>query len=536
MGCGVKKSIYDRPQVDEYKNFDPEVTKHNDSAFSYEKNYLIKNQNQQWELYVEGAPYQRGKIIGVLADSILKKQESVFFEKIKEIVPSEKKQKRLRNFLKYYNRKMYKHVPEEFKKEIYGLSGHMNDEYDDIAPPYLRALYLHAAHDIGHALEDLAMVECTSVALWGANTNDGELLIGRNFDFYAGDEFAEEKLISFIKPDSGIPFMSVSWPGMVGVVSGMNVKGLTVTINAGKSSIPFSAKKPISILCREILQYASNIEEAIKIAEKSDVFVSESIMVGSNEDNKAVLIEISPKKLGVFELNNSPLVCSNHFQSETYKKDRRNNQHIENSHSQYRWDRMQELVSKKKQMTYKDVASILRNKKGIDDESIGFGNEKSLNQLMAHHAVIFKPASGIVWVSSAPYQLGAFTAYDLNKIFNSDANFLNSNNIDSLKIEMDDFVYSDSFSNYEKYREYDRKVDQYIKNEQPISQDSIDYYINLNPDLWSVYYKSGLMMYHQKEYEVAQKLFETSLKKEITTLDDKERVLKYLKKAERKAK
>src|SRR5690606_29179041 len=143
------------------------------------------------------------------------------------------KQNLLRGFLKWYNRKLYLHVPEEYKTEIYGLSQYASDDFNYVAPPYLRMLYLHAAHDIGHALQDLALVGCTSLAVWDEYSEDGKLLIGRNFDFYAGDDFAKNKIIAFVTPKNGHPFMSVTWPGMIGVVSGMNLEGLTVTMNAG---------------------------------------------------------------------------------------------------------------------------------------------------------------------------------------------------------------------------------------------------------------------------------------------------------------
>jgi hypothetical protein len=72
---------------------------------------------------------------------------------------------------------------------------------------------------------------------------------------------------------------------------------------------------------------------------------------------------------------------------------------------------------RKKKLNPEKMASILRNTSGLKDEKIGYGNEKALNQLLAHHAVIFSPQKKLVWVSSNPYQLGEFVCYDLNEIF-----------------------------------------------------------------------------------------------------------------------
>lgn len=535
--CGVSKSIHNRPDIQTYDATIPERVKINDSTFIAGNNFLLKNPQGQWELYVEGNALQIGKLTGSLTQELMQRQESVFFDQVETIVPSKFKQNLLRKFLAWYNRKMYLHIPEEYKVELYGLSEFGSANYSEIGDPYLRLLYLHGAHDIGHAMQDLMLVGCSSFAVWDENSADGELLVARNFDFYAGDEFAKEKIIAFVNPDKGIPFVSVSWGGMIGVVSGMNAEGLTVTINAGKSEIPLVAKTPISIVTREILQHASTIEEAISIAKKREVFVSEAIMVSSAKDRKAVLIEVSPDNFGVYEVeNDSRLICSNHFQSEPYLNDKRNVEWIKESHSQYRFDRMNELLNENSDgIDVTEAVEILRNRNGLNDKSIGFGNEKALNQLLAHHGIVFKPESKKVWISSNPYQLGEFVEYDLNKIFsNRNGNPAEESLSDSeLNIPKDRFIHSEAYKNYEKYRLLEREVEQALVKKGDISVEKLNSLAELNPDYWKAYYLAG-KYYYQKKYDAAARIvFEKALTKEITTVPDRKNIEKYLKKLRR---
>jgi predicted choloylglycine hydrolase len=535
--CGTYNSIHHQPEMMSYNNTIPIVKKQSSSIFVTGNNFLLKNKQSLWELYVEGDPLERGMAIGSLTDSLLKKQEHVFFDKINDLVPSHLKKHALRNFLKWYNRKLYLNVSNEYQTEIFGLSRYAPKDLDYIAPNFLRDLYLHGAHDLGHAVQDLAIVGCTSFAVWGDKSEDGNLILGRNFDFNAGDAFAKDKIVAFINPKEGYPFMMVTWPGMIGVCSGMNIKGLTLTINAGKSKIPLIAKTPISIVTREILQYASNIEEAISIAKKSKVFVSESIMVGSSIDNKAILIEVSPDEFGVYDVANSnQLICSNHFQSDALKDNKRNENQIINSHSQYRFDRMNQLLTENKKINPQIAVAILRNKEGLNNLPLGFGNEKALNQLLAHHGIVFKPAQKLVWVSANPYQMGEFVCYNLNKIFNNRK--LNDTIVsleeENLNIAKDPFLETVEYKNYELFRIEDRKMDFLLENKKEIPTGFISNYQSLNPDYWLVYSKVGLYYYQKKEFVLAQEQFEKALTKEITTLPKKVEVENYLKKIKRK--
>ena len=290
--------------------------------------FLRCNPHGLWELYTAGPPEESGAAAGALTAGLMHYQEQVFVDQIREFVPSEGYLKFLGGMIRIFNRNLGRHVPEEYRREIYARSLYCSHDFDAIGTPYERQLNYHAAHDIGHAMSQYMLVGCSSFAAWGGASDDGKPVVGRNFDFYMGDDFARNKIVTFCRPQAGYPFASIGWAGMIGVLSGMNSEGLTVTINAAKGPVPLASATPISILAREILQHAATIAEALEIARRRDTFVSESLLVASARDGRAAIIEKTPRRTVLYEGDGEYLICTNHYQSEAFADDGDNRENI----------------------------------------------------------------------------------------------------------------------------------------------------------------------------------------------------------------
>lgn len=488
--------------------------------YSIDKNWLRKNEHGLWEAYVEGKPFERGAILGNLAQELIVQQEIYFVRQIKNIIPSESFLYLLRYLVGFFNRNIDEFIPLEYQQEIYGETHFCSDEFNSIGSNYERILNYHAAHDIGHALKDYAVVGCTSFSDWEENSTDSNLILGRNFDFYVGDDFAKDKIILFINPEEGYKLATITWGGFLGVVSGMNEKGLTVTLNAAKSGLPSSAKTPISIVARKILQYAKNIDEAFEIAKQHETFVSESLMIGSAEDGYTAIIEKSVHKIALYHSDSNRIICSNHYQSDSFKTDIDNQNNIKTSASNYRQIRTKNLLNQNANLGYLEVAQILRDKQGHQGKEIGFGNEKALNQLLGHHSVIFMPEKRLIWVSTAPYQLGEFVAYDLNTVFNLNTLPKRSLGIDSLLVPEDPFATSPEFQNYVNFRQLKKELTLLANNGSNYTEADLkkaERIIELNPDYYHAYELAGNFYKAKELYSQAIAAYKEALKKEIAT-------------------
>lgn len=486
--------------------------------------YLRQSESGLWELKVSGEAFDRGVAIGKLTDSLLYFQEKVFVDQIQEMIPSDSYLKLLRFFIIIFNRNIGEHVTEEYRNEIYGISLSCTDEFDFIGTPYERQLNYHGAHDIGHAMQDYMLVGCSSFAVWNSYSADSSLIVGRNFDFYMGDKFAQNKLITFCEPSDGYRFVSVGWPGMIGVLSGMNEEGLTVTINAAKSSIPTSAKTPISLLTREILQYASTIDEAYAIAQKRETFVSESILISSAKDGRAVIVEKSPKETALFTNSEGKIICTNHFQSEEFKVDKKNIENIETTDTYYRYQRLEELLKSEEPIEQAKAAAILRNRMGINNVDVGLSNEMAINQFIAHHSVVFKPDEKIMWVSTSPWQSGKFVAYDLNKIFNNEVDFSHELYTADLTIPADSAFLSSDYEKLIRYKILTKQLKEKTEARQAVSSETIEAYKSSNPLYYHTYEVLGDYYSAIGAIDNAIESWETALTKPIGRLAEKERI------------
>jgi hypothetical protein len=517
------------PKVKDLSALDIKRQQFGENTYFVGNSWLRKSESGLWEMYIEGEPFDRGVAFGKLTSELLTYQESVFVGQIKKLVPSPGYLKFLKYFTAWFDRNLDKNITEEYKLEIYGTSFACSPEFDFIGTGYQRQLNYHAAHDIGHALKGLNMVGCTSFSCWNGKSSDSSLIVARNFDFYMGPKFAENKIVCFYNPSTGHKFMMVSWADMIGVVSGMNEKGLTVTINAAKSSIPGQASTPVTILAREILQYAENIDQAYAIARNRKLFVSESILIGSVNDGKTAIIEKSPDKIDLVYPDTSQIVCANHYQGKAFINDKANIENILGSDSKYRFNRVNELLSEKNKIDVAGAVSILRDRLSADNSDPGMGNPIAINQLIAHHAVVFKPAIQMVWVSTSPYQLGKFVAYDLKKVFSISREDIISNKeiyTSELTVPADSFLLSKEYSGYKEYLQMSEELRDYTGSNKPLPSGFEKKYVNTNPLFYETYYHLANYFRKMNDYERAYNYCQKALSMQVAGEDQKNELKK----------
>jgi len=366
-----------------------------------------------WEEHLEGEPYSLGYAQARLGSRLLLEQEDYMFSEMAKYVPSKIALFLIRAGVRLKYRHLADYLSQDRQLEIAGLAAGSIDHHSDFLPTYHRIVFYHALHDITQGLEDSPLLGCTAFAAAGPATPNGHLIIGRNFDFEGPEIFDREKSVLFFKPVGKIPFASVAWTGMSGVVTGMNAQGIYVSINAARTDDKGKDGMPVEILVREILENARSLDEVIALVKKTPVMVPDFYLIGDGKTGESAVIERSPTRTEVRRGKDTTLL-TNHALSPAFAGDAENDRLKRYMTSGARLRRLDELVKRwHGQIDPRKALEILRDKKGAGGETIGLGNRNALDAIIATHSVVVDATNLILWVGEGPHLLGKFRAFDL---------------------------------------------------------------------------------------------------------------------------
>jgi isopenicillin-N N-acyltransferase like protein len=382
-----------------------------------------------WELHLEGEPYAMGFAQARLGSRLLLEQEDYMFDEMAHYVPSKIALFLIRAGVRLRYRHLPKWVPSARQEEMAGLADGMVDQHADFLPAYHRVMFYHSLHDITQGLEHSPLLGCSAFAASGPATQNGHLFIGRNFDFEGPEIFDREKAVLFFKPKGKIPFASVAWVGMSGVVTGLNAQGIYVSVNAARMEEKGDEGMPVEILVRQIMEEARSVDDVIKMVKATPVMVPDFYLVADGKTGEAAVLERSPKRLEVRRTNatlkgtlglgtgaSDSIVLTNHALTQAFSGDAENDRLKRYLTSGARFRRLDELVKKwHGQLDAKKVLEILRDKSGTGGVELGLGNRNALDALIATHSVVVDATNLILWVAEGPHRLGKFRAFDLRK-------------------------------------------------------------------------------------------------------------------------
>lgn len=295
------------------------------------------------------------------------------------------------------------------RRELAALAlGFSPDPFADVFPTYQRFVYLNALYDIALSFEHSPLIGCTTFTFAEA----GSALLARAFDFDVHDVFDQQKAVFFVREAGQIPFASVAWPGLPGVVSGMNRDGLALVVHGGRAGEPRAQGEPVVHALRRVLSTARSVDDAVKAFAEREPMVSH-IVIAADAAGHAAAIERAPGLPPHARALPPRAAVTNHFQG-PLAADAKNQRVRRETTTLEREARGTELaLALGRPATVEDAVRLLRDRNAPGGAPLPLGDRRAIDAHIATHGVVFDCVHRTLWVSEAPHLSGRFVAFDL---------------------------------------------------------------------------------------------------------------------------
>ena len=194
-------------------------------------------------LHLKGSYYEMGKQHGTLL-----KDEVIGASLLIKTLGSLQWKKNFNESIRESWQRTSPFIPEKYKQEIKGMAEAIGKSEEYVQDFTIFPELFH----------------CSGFAVWGKATSDGALLHGRVLDYMRDAGLDKWALLIIQEPEGANAFVNVGYAGMIGSVTGMNVKHIAIGEMGGKGEGQWDGM-PMTILLRECLESGNTLEEAQRI-------------------------------------------------------------------------------------------------------------------------------------------------------------------------------------------------------------------------------------------------------------------------------
>ncbi|HOJ11010.1 MAG TPA: C45 family autoproteolytic acyltransferase/hydrolase [Clostridiales bacterium] len=206
------------------------------------KGALLEKDGQRI-IVLKGTPYEMGYQHGVLLKDEVAALAKIVIEKISEIKPGE---------LKKAWDMAEKYIPERYKEELKGLAEGAEIKLED-------AQLVNMFPELFH---------CSGIVLFGKATKDGELLHARILDYATEQGIQNHSIVMLMQPDGYNTFFNAGMAGLIGSVTGMNDKQISVGEIGGGGEGQWEGI-PMTFLMRMALEETEKLKDSVNTFKKN---------------------------------------------------------------------------------------------------------------------------------------------------------------------------------------------------------------------------------------------------------------------------
>jgi len=259
---------------------------------------------------VQGTPYEMGYQHGALLKEEINNALAQWKpELIKEIEPAYNKAIKKQFYIAFavnsiggldtiampalgvFSRTIIKQAPPEMYEEMRGIADGAGVHFDRIMS--MNAwLTLAMQGDLEKLAQSMSL--CTNVVRIPSDASK-PVIHARNMDWDWAKLLAPLTTVIEYKPEKGNAFIAVTWPGMAGVLTAVNDKGLSVAVESvGSKSEATLKNAPIMFTCRQIAQSDASLDAAVSRLQKALPEGGFHVILADGKARKAASVDLCP--------------------------------------------------------------------------------------------------------------------------------------------------------------------------------------------------------------------------------------------------